>query len=368
MRILYIAPISPPITGHSIAADVLLVHLELGHQVEVVNLSTGSRHDGSVTFIRVLRVLQIISRVFIAARRVDVLYLTISESLAGNIKDLVIYAVIGKMIENMVVHLHGGSFGKQILERSPLLRILNNYFIFRVNAVVVSGPSHVEMFSEIVPSNKINIIPNFAQSFLFINQVAIERKFHCVQKKINVLYLSGMTDGKGYLRLLHAYEKLNVELKSRINLDFAGKFDSQDEERQFSERIRILSGVTYHGIVDNNTKAKLFARAHIFCLPTSFMEGQPISILEAYAAGCIVLTTPQPGILDIFGPNTNGFIISIDDVDFLRKVIETYFHNIEDLRKMAIHNRRVAEEKYCERTFCERAESALKIASNNCLV
>jgi glycosyltransferase involved in cell wall biosynthesis len=287
------------------------------------------------------------------------MYLTISESIAGNIKDLVIYLVIRKMIANTVIHLHGGSFGKQILDRLPLLRKLNKYFLSKVGAVVVSGPSHIGIFAKIIPRSKIHVVPNFAQESLFVCPEIVERKFHNDQKSVNVLYLSGMTDRKGYLRLLDAYESLNRDLKSRINLDFAGMFDCQSEERRFNERIRSLSGITYHGIVSDKIKADLFARAHVFCLPTSFKEGQPISILEAYAAGCVVLSTPQPGILDIFEPMINGFIISSEGINLLREVLETHCQNIESLRRIAIHNRQVAEEKYRERIFCGRLESIL---------
>jgi glycosyltransferase involved in cell wall biosynthesis len=45
-----------------------------------------------------------------------------------------------------------------------------------------------------------------------------------------------------------------------------------------------------------------------------YYEGQPISILEAYAAGCIVVTTGQPGILDIFKPYLNGYEIDTNSI------------------------------------------------------
>ena len=56
-------------------------------------------------------------------------------------------------------------------------------------------------------------------------------------------------------------------------------------------------------------KRRLFAEAHVFCLPTyySYYEGQPISILEAYASGCVVITTDHGGICDIFKDKINGF-------------------------------------------------------------
>ena len=65
--------------------------------------------------------------------------------------------------------------------------------------------------------------------------------------------------------------------------------------------------------VEGEEKRNLLKQSHIFCLPTFHkFEGQPISILEAYASGCIVLTTANGGINEIFKNGTNGFLVNMD--------------------------------------------------------
>lgn len=365
MKILYIAPLPPPITGHSIAAQVVLDHLRARHTVEVVNLSEGSLHDGTITLKRILVVLALVCKVFVAAKRVDRVYLTISESIAGNVKDLFFYLVIGKLLGCTVIHLHGGSFGRQILERSSLLRKINQYFLSRIGAAIVSGPSHHEIFSQTISSCRIYVIPNFAKDYMFVESAKIDKKFEASSKKVvRILYISGMTQGKGYQKLLDAYECLSDDAKSCIQLDFAGKFEDRNHEECFLNRISALQGVNYYGVVGDEKKANLFAQAHIFVLPTSFMEGQPISILEAYAAGCVVLTTPRPGILDIFDQSKNGFFISSENSVTLCQIIESHCRDVSSLRNIALHNHQFALENYRERVFCERVEAVLK--SVNC--
>ena len=58
----------------------------------------------------------------------------------------------------------------------------------------------------------------------------------------------------------------------------------------------------------NGTQKKdLYSNAHIFCLPTYYpWEGQPFCILEAYAAGCVVITTNHSGISQVFKDGING--------------------------------------------------------------
>lgn len=359
MKILFLAPLPPPITGHSIASQVLLEHLQAQHSVEVVDLTEGSEHDGRVTLKRLLAVLKVILKVMILARHADRLYLTISESIAGNLKDLLIYIVIGKLNKHTVIHLHGGSFGKFILERFPILFKLNRFFVSKMSAVVVSGPSHSTIFGDLISADRIHTIPNFAQGFMFVKPDDIEKKFRDCYAKIRVLYISGMIKGKGYLKLLEAYEMLSESAKSRIQLDFAGKFESEIERDHFTNRISHQADIAYHGIISDKLKAKLFAEAHIFCLPTSFLEGQPISIIEAYASGCVVLSTPRPGVLDIFEPLKNGYLISSQDSILIKELLETKCLSLPELKVIALKNRFLADTNFREQVFCQRVEYIL---------
>ena len=363
MKILFIAPLPPPITGHSIAARAVLDHLRARHNVEIINLSEGSLHDGTITLKRAVVVLVLICKVFVAAKRSDRVYLTISESIAGNVKDLFIYSAIGGLIGATVIHLHGGSFEREILERSSLLRKINKYFLSRIGAAIVSGPSHLKIFGQNILKHRICMIPNFAQDSVYVESSTIEEKFGSICKTLRILYFSGMTHGKGYQILLEAYERLSNSAKASIQLDFAGKFDDRSQKEYFLNRISTHSNIHYHGVVDSEMKANLFAQAHIFVLPTSFMEGQPISILEAYAAGCVVLTTSRPGIVDIFDPSKNGFFISSEDSTPICEIIESRCRDLSSLLNIALHNHKFALHKFRESVFCDRVEAVLNSVS-----
>jgi glycosyltransferase involved in cell wall biosynthesis len=106
-------------------------------------------------------------------------------------------------------------------------------------------------------------------------------------------------------------------------------------------------------VVDDAAKQRLFAQAHVFCLPTAHLEGQPISILEAYASGCVVVTTGPSGVRDIFTPLVHGFEIQPRSPESIRAVIEQLLMNPEALRNIALGNRELAEANY--RTSIYRA-------------
>ena len=128
MNILFIAPLPPPITGHALASQVFLDELRQTHNVEAVNLSVGTRHDGTVTVRRLLEVAKVLVDVWRRQRRTGAIYLTISESVAGNLKDVLIYQLCAARLSRMYIHLHGGSIGKLLFDRHPLLRRINARF------------------------------------------------------------------------------------------------------------------------------------------------------------------------------------------------------------------------------------------------
>ena len=344
MRVLFIAPLPPPVTGHSLASQVFLDGLA-GHEVSVVDLSLGSRNDGTVTKRRLYEVGRALRSVAMQARGADAIYLTISESLAGNLKDLLIYLLCIGRLDRLVIHLHGGSIKRLLFDYRPMLARVNAALYRRIGGVVISGPSHEHIFAGSVPADRIHTVPNFAQDSLFVEPAAIRAKF-AELIPVRVLYISGMIEPKGYLDLLAAYENLPREVRGMIQLDFAGRFDSVTERAAFLERIERTPGIAYHGVVGDDAKRELFARAHAFCLPTKMFEGQPISILEAYASGCVVLTTGQPGIRDVFTPDRNGFQFDPGAVPGIEAALTRLVRERSAAEPIALANREAAESRF----------------------
>lgn len=359
MKILYIAPLPPPITGHSVVSKALYDELASHHEVAVVNLSKNSFAEGIDSFGRVLEVLNLLKQAWLKQKGAGAVYLTISESLAGNLKDLLLYLLCFGKASRMYIHLHGGSIRRLLWDQHPFLFRLNRFFIKRLGGVLVSGESHLGIFS-FVDCSRIHIVPNFAPECLFVSHDRVREKF-LQATPLRVLYLSNFIDKKGYNELLDAYLALDNEARSRVTVDFAGKFELESQEKAFLAKIERQEGVRYHGLVDNEAKTHLFSEAHVFCLPTSFLEGQPVSILEAYAAGCVVLTTGQSGILDVFADRVNGYQIERSP-DSIRSTFEAILADPSELLPIALNNATVAGARYRVSVYKSHVRSIIELS------
>lgn len=348
MKILFIAPIAPPINGQSKASKVLLDALQQNkHDLCIVNLSKNSLKSGFNSIGRVFEVVYILMMVWTKRKDNDIIYLSLAESFFGNIRDIFIYLICYKNIHKICVHMLGGAGMKEILGGKGLHQKINYFLLKKIGAVIVEGSVNFEIFSRVIDKEKIYIVPNFAEDYLFANNNEIKEKFSDTSI-IRILYLSNLIPGKGYSELADAYIGLEEAFKNKINIVFVGGFESQESENEFLNKIKDYDGLNYIGkFIDGEKKRDLYCKSHVFCLPTYYpYEGQPISILEAYASGCVVITTNHSGIPFIFSDKINGFMVEKKSVSSIKEVIEYVLNHRTQLRDIAFNNRNEAFKEY----------------------
>jgi len=148
---------------------------------------------------------------------------------------------------------------------------------------------------------------------------------------------------------------LDERARDAVTIDFAGEFESEAQKSQFLDRIEGFMQLRYHGVVHGDRKRQLLHGAHVFCLPTYFpYEGQPISLLEAYAAGCAVITTDHSGIFDVFTPEVNGYEVEKRSPASLAAAIQRAVAEPERLRTMARVNLAGARQQFRTETYNAR--------------
>jgi glycosyltransferase involved in cell wall biosynthesis len=346
-RILFIGSIPPPITGQSLACEIFLHELRKKYIVHVININKNNLKSGKFENYRFLAILSLVYKSWKHARTSDAIYFTISESILGNLKDLFIFLVTWRILPKSAVHLHGGAGMKRLLAnpRSPL-RIINKFFLSRIGNVIVLGNRLKPIYNGVVDYKKIEIVQNFSEKEFSASSNEIDCKFSNFEN-LRILYLSNMIPEKGYIYLKNAVQNINNILNKKLYLDFAGNFITEEDKINFLNSISDDPYVNYHGVVHGEIKRQLLIRSHILALPTFYpYEGQPISILEAYAAGCAVLTTDHSGIFDIFTPTLNGWQVDKASQKSIESAIIYCLANKAEVKKVGQFNAASARENF----------------------
>lgn len=356
-KILFVGPIPPPVDGQSKATLMSLNAIRsMNVDVEVVNLNRDGLNRGVISQLKrlIFDVPKILSAVIILRSGSSGVYISISESVLGNIKDMVIYSLLIGKLNKTTIHMLGGSGMNRILNDMPFLSFLNGLFMRHMRCVIIEGPKGKKIFSKFFEKKRIRIIPNFYEDYLNCSDAEVVAKYASLET-VNILYLSNMIIEKGYKDLLTAYMLLPIQVRQRVILNFVGGFPTSTERSSFLDSISELSGVNFLGdFIDGEEKRKLYLNSHIFCLPTYYpYEGQPISILEAYAAGCFVLTTLHGGIGDIFADEVNGFQVEARSPSSIANAIERSISDFGKMHDIGIHNIAHAKLNYSTDMYCK---------------
>jgi glycosyltransferase involved in cell wall biosynthesis len=347
--LLFIAPLPPPITGMSVASQSLLDGLPRAWETRVVNLSKAELASGNATLARALEVLTLAKRVWRLSKGADRIYITISQSTIGNLKDLLLLAVIGAAGQrNTIAHLHGGPGMRDVM--NGRLGWLNRRILGRLRALVVLGNRHRDIFAGL--DSPVVVVPNYADPALFQPEDAIAIK-HAAGTPLRVLALANFIHGKGQTELLDAWISLPAHYRERIELSFAGAFETEADKQSFLERLKPYPSLKYYGVVEGEAKRELLWSSHMLSIPSyhRYGEGQPISILEAYAAGLAVVTTDHGGIFDVFTPGVNGFAVSKASPEDIAAALRMAVDDRGTLARVGQMNRAEAAASYRLETY-----------------
>lgn len=364
-RVLFIAPVPPPMHGQSLASKVFLDSIRGANRVTLVN-TAGKRRSGFVSSLfRAISLIGLQARIAVSAWRADVIYLTNSETLGGNLKDFVTYALCFPWLGRMTIHLHGGAGMRELMKgRHRWLPGLNRFFTKRMRGVIVLGDSLRTIYSEFIPSDRLHVVPNFSLDEVFSTNEAIREKFS-KPGPIRVVFLSNLIPSKGYAEVIQSVCTLNSCGAPQVVLSLAGGLPQGLTAAALAESWEGRPGVEYVGTVYGAEKVQFLQTAHIFILPTYYpYEGQPISILEAYAAGCVVITTDHSGIFDVFQPGLNGFEVQKRSAASIEGVLRAIVRDPSALEAMALRNHEAACRMYRVQTYCERLAAAVGLQTS----
>jgi glycosyltransferase involved in cell wall biosynthesis len=112
---------------------------------------------------------------------------------------------------------------------------------------------------------------------------------------VEIVYVGKLSRAKGVPWLLKALGRL-LHQPWILHLVGGGTGEEKQEILALARPLGIR--VVVHGPLSQETMAAILRKAHLAVLP-SFFEGLPLVVLEALAAGCRVVTTALPGVVEM---------------------------------------------------------------------
>ena len=181
------------------------------------------------------------------------------------------------------------------------------------------------------------------------------------EKKNYVLFSGTLYEGKGYKDLIRAFSKV-ADAHKDWKVVLAGNGEVK-QARELSAQLGISEQVQLLGWVNGESKDKAFKQASVFCLP-SYAEGFPMAVLDAWAYGLPVITTPVGGVSDVAIDGENILLFNPGDIDTLAEKLDLII-NDEALRdKLSASSVKMASEKFNLNTITKQVANIYESLDN----
>ncbi|MDN3920854.1 glycosyltransferase family 4 protein [Roseateles violae] len=203
-----------------------------------------------------------------------------------------------------VFHLHSGEFSDFYAAHcGRRARAWARRTLARASLVLVLTPSWISALRAIEPAANLAVL---------LNPVVLPPwQAPRPGPGRRILFLGRVREKKGAYDLLQAFALLHQRMPG-VFLQLAGDGEL-DVARQLAESLALPSDCyELSGWVDGQLKAQALAAADVFVLP-SYFEGLPIGILEAMAAGVVVVASRVGGIPDVLRDGENGLLVAPGD-------------------------------------------------------
>lgn len=214
--------------------------------------------------------------------------------------------------KKIIVHFHAYSQDTTINSK---FRNVYRYLFGKADCIIVLSQLWKEYINEAFNlGDKVKVVYNPCTSEISC------KKYN---KKNQILYAGTVNSRKGYADMIKAFSRIASDFPN-WSIVFAGNGEIE-KGKLLAKQCGIESQVIFLGWINGNKKDQVFKEASIFCLP-SYAEGFPMAVLDAWAYGLPVITTPVGGIPDIAQDGKNMLLFNPGDINLLA----------ENMRKLII--------------------------------
>lgn len=220
---------------------------------------------------------------------------------------------------------------KNILFSKNITTFLKCFQIFleikrnqRVNKIICVDYNYLNWYRALtrLTNENLIVIPNFTP-IPFSEKKAYERN------KIKIIYARRFEEIRGITLMEKAFSIL-LKKYNNIELTFAGEGSLSSEVQSFFSDNKNVHFTSY----EIEQSVSFHKNFDIAIIPSTASEGTSLSLLEAMAAKCCIITTNIGGLSNIVINNFNGIIIN-PKINELVAAIEYLIKNPQEIGRMA---------------------------------
>lgn len=247
----------------------------------------------------------------------------------------------------VIFHLHGGAFPQQYKKLSAIFQSLITK-MFEQSDVVIC-------LSEFFRKEILAIAPN-ATVIVQMNSVVLPQRMrlHKQQDEIRILYLGLINEKKGFFDLLPVMGRICGEI-GNVRL-IVGGVGEEKRMRQEIGHLGISDYVEYQGWLEPEERDNLLSTVDILVLP-SYIEGMPMTILEAMSFGIPVVSTRVGGVPDIVIDGETGFLVEPGNLEQLHDKLSILVRDYALRGNLGQKGRSVVEERHTINASIKRIEA-----------
>jgi glycosyltransferase involved in cell wall biosynthesis len=155
------------------------------------------------------------------------------------------------------------------------------------------------------------------------------------------IYVGRFMENKGLGTLLRAWMHLPAPYPLHVVGDGPERVALEAQTREYR-----LSGITFRGRLSHAEAIEAVKRARFLIVPSTWYEGLPMCILEAFACGTPVLCSRIGGLPEIVEDHVTGLHFTPGDVRDLASKVEWAWNDPEEIVRMGHAARRKYETDY----------------------
>lgn len=267
----------------------------------------------------------------------DIVHVHVASDTSIFRKSLFVHVALA-MNKLVMIHVHGGDFDVYYHQCSPVVRYFIRNTFARCHKILVLSAYWKRFFTQHISKSNVEVLSNgvYPDDFgVFRNTTSNYSDF---------LFLGKLNQKKGVYDLLSAIDKVVNHYKyGHVRFYLAGTGESE-KVKEYIQLKGLENHVQLLGWLDSEQRMAWLQRIGAVVLP-SYIEGLPMALIEAMAAGKVVISTDVGGIPDLVG-SESGYLIEPGDVDALCKYLMFVSMHPEKMEAISEKNKLIISNKY----------------------